>query len=856
MGSTLSIQTRRELLLQMVPRYRKANTSQKGALLDEIAATTGYARRYAMWLLNHPQEIQQPPLRQRQRTFGPEVQQALFLAWQAANQICSKRLMPFLPTLIESLERHGHLHLTDACRSQLLSMSVATADRLLRAHRERGSHGIATTRAGTLLKQQIPVRTFQQWNETRPGFLEADLVAHCGSQIEGSFLSTLTLTDIATGWTECFPLLSKSAEAVVSALEQARACFPFPILGLDTDNGGEFINESLLAYCDAEQITFTRGREGLKNDQCFVEQKNRVVVRQVVGYGRFEGEHAARQLAELYRALRFYVNCFQPSMKLQAKHYEGRKVRRVYDAAKTPLQRLLLSGVLPTSTQEELNAMVKALDPIRLFHHLQQLQQAVFRCAVNDFPVSQKTPDVSLLRFALEGCTTGAIPSKGMEQDEETVLENSCQESGESEPVLDWQRTCKDPLVIHGCPITAPEPHQGEPAAESHVCLCSPVPVQPVDSSSAKTSDQSVQSRPMGEEPREATRVAVQATTSARKQNQAAHPLPVSLSPVASLPTSLSVGVTIEQAIESYLQEHRRAKHSPKTLEWHQTALSYFQQYLLAERHLLRVSQITETDIHGWFAFLGQTPTSAGKMRSAHTIETYARSLRAFCNWLVHRGEIARTPLNEHSFPWAEASLPHFLQPEAFEQLVLICQPTEAKGLKAERVAARDRAILWVLFDTGITVSELCTLRLGDVDRQTGILSVKRKGGKERQIALQPKSLERLLWYVDQSRPVHLAEGGVSKDHLFLSRSQNPLTKNSLVLLFGRLRKRAGISGPPISPQILRHGFALRYLLAGGDPCGLRELLGYKGMGRIKLYLRWYNQLLDHRAQCMGESLN
>jgi len=268
---TLSFQTRRELLQQMVPRYRGASAAHKGALLDEIAATTGYSRRYAMWLLNHSEAGQHPPGLLRQRRYGPEVQDALFIAWHAANRICSKRLIPFLPTLIQALERHGHLHLTDTSRRQLLSMSAATADRLLHAPRRKGLQGMSTTRAGTLLKQQIPVRTFAQWNETQPGFLEADLVAHCGAHAKGSFLYTLTLTDLATGWTECQPLLSKCAEAVLSALQQARASFPFPILGLDTDNGSEFINELLLIYCEQEHLTFTRGREGLKNDQCFVE---------------------------------------------------------------------------------------------------------------------------------------------------------------------------------------------------------------------------------------------------------------------------------------------------------------------------------------------------------------------------------------------------------------------------------------------------------------------------------------------------------------------------------------------------------------------------------------------------------
>jgi hypothetical protein len=198
-------------------------------VLDEFAQITGYHRKYAMWLLNHTKEGQQVPVCPHARRYGADVQQALALAWNAANRICAKRLMPFLPTFIESLQRHGHLQLTDACRRQLLSMSAATADRLLRSQRRQSPHGIATTQAGTLLKQQIPIRTFQQWNETQPGFLEADLVAHCGSQNEGSFLSTLT--DIATGWTECFPLRSKSAEAVLSALQQARVSVSDPGTG-------------------------------------------------------------------------------------------------------------------------------------------------------------------------------------------------------------------------------------------------------------------------------------------------------------------------------------------------------------------------------------------------------------------------------------------------------------------------------------------------------------------------------------------------------------------------------------------------------------------------------------------------
>ncbi|OLC62224.1 MAG: hypothetical protein AUH89_01565 [Ktedonobacter sp. 13_1_40CM_4_52_4] len=209
---SLSYQARREVLQQVAPQYREAPSSQKKTLLDAFVATTGYHRTYARWLLNHAEEVQQTHGRSQLRKYGPDVQHALFLAWHAANRICAKRLIPFLPTLIEALERHEHLQISEECRRQLLSMSAATADRLLRSQRRLGQHGLSTTRAGTLLKQQIPIRTFEEWNEARPGFLEADLVAPCGTDIEGGYLYTLTLTDVATSWTECLPLLYRSQE--------------------------------------------------------------------------------------------------------------------------------------------------------------------------------------------------------------------------------------------------------------------------------------------------------------------------------------------------------------------------------------------------------------------------------------------------------------------------------------------------------------------------------------------------------------------------------------------------------------------------------------------------------------------
>lgn len=336
--SRMSFRSKRELLAQVAPRYQLATHAQKSIILDEFAAATGYARKYAIRMLTRPPlpapaQIRRP----RAPTYGAAVQTALEQTWATANFISARRLVPFLPTLVSVLEHHGHLDLTPDVRAQLLALSPATADRLLEQARKLGApRGVSTTKAGTLLKRQIPVRTFADWNEGSPGFIEADLVAHCGEHNTGSFLCTLVLTDVATGWVECQALLYRSSDQVIQGLTRARQLIPFSVQGLDTDNGSEFINNDLLTYCDAKEITFTRGRTYRKNDQCSVEQKNGTVVRQFVGYDRFEGERAYRQLVELYQAIRLSVNFFQPSVKLKEKRLAGATTRRSYLPAETP----------------------------------------------------------------------------------------------------------------------------------------------------------------------------------------------------------------------------------------------------------------------------------------------------------------------------------------------------------------------------------------------------------------------------------------------------------------------------------------------------------------------------------------
>ena len=397
----MSFRAKRELLVQVAPRYRAARHGQRSVILDEFVAVTGYDRKYAIRLLLGPIRPPVPISRPRAAQYGAEVQAVLASAWTAANGICGKRLVPFLPELIPTLERHGHLTLTEEVRQQVLALSPATADRLLRPLRQ--PHGQTTTKPGRLLKQHIPVRTFTEWTDVQPGFVEADLVAHCGGSADGAFLYTLTLTDVATTWTECLPLLHRTQHGVVQALQRARGMFPFPLLGIDTDNGGEFINDELLAYCAAEQLTFTRGRVANKNDQCYVEQKNGSVVRQLVGYDRFEGERAWRQLAELYRAVRLYVNFFQPSMKLRTKTRTGSRVRRTYGPAQTPFQRVVASGVLDATSARRLQAVYRALDPVRLLQQVETLQEALWRQAV--FRTRGSSPISDLVaHFDLSAC--------------------------------------------------------------------------------------------------------------------------------------------------------------------------------------------------------------------------------------------------------------------------------------------------------------------------------------------------------------------------------------------------------------------------------------------------------------------
>jgi len=372
----------REYLEAVQGRYLAGSRKEKGRILDEFTRVTGYHRKAAIRLFTHSGTKGSGRRRGRAKQYGLAVVGALKAAWEAGDRICSRRLQPFLPELVQILERQGELTLTEEVREQLCRMSTATIDRLLKPYRQRGvRRPFSTTKPGSLLKAAIPIRTFADWDDKRPGFLEVDLVAHCGESTEGFYLNTLSTVDVATGWVECQGVWGKGQDRVGAAIHHIGQRLPFPLLGLDSDNGSEFINHRLYAYCERKGITFTRSRPYKKNDSAHVEQKNWSVVRRLVGYERYTSKAALEQLNRVYALVRCYANFFQPVMQLQHKSRHGAKVHKVYDEARTPYQRVLASGVLTPQKQAELHQLYQRLNPMALRTQIKQELQRLWDMA-------------------------------------------------------------------------------------------------------------------------------------------------------------------------------------------------------------------------------------------------------------------------------------------------------------------------------------------------------------------------------------------------------------------------------------------------------------------------------------------
>jgi integrase/recombinase XerD len=309
---------------------------------------------------------------------------------------------------------------------------------------------------------------------------------------------------------------------------------------------------------------------------------------------------------------------------------------------------------------------------------------------------------------------------------------------------------------------------------------------------------------------------------------------------------------SIANAIDEYLQDHTGGNHSHKTLEWHATALGLLRRYLEEERVMTTVEEVDAQAISAWFAYLRAVPGQRGKPRSERTVQTYARSARAFFRWLLRREALERNPFAQVIFPKVGRPLIQTIEPEEFERLLQACAPQGESGWLVERAVARNRAIFWLFYDTGIRVSELCGLRVGDFDRKHGLLTVTGKGSKQRRIAVGNTCQRHLLHYLDRHRPSEeeLAEwGSAGEDHLFLSETRTPLTKNGVEMLFKRVRERAGITYKRISPHVLRHTFAIRYLILGNDPFSLQELLGHEDIATVKLYMRMNDATIQEQKR-------
>ena len=365
----MSLKSKHELLEVVRPRYLKASKVEKQRMLDEFTYATGYHRKYAIRVLNPQVQVQnhlKRKIKGYKTIYRGGVVQALEQIWEIYGHICSKRLQPFLPEAIKVLERCQEIELSTDIKELLLKISSASIDRCLRPIRLKSSHGLSTTKPGSLLKNLIPVRTFTTWDEQRPGFMEIDLVAHCGDSSAGQFLNTLTCTDLCTGWTDVSALLHRSQQAVSQAIHLMRQRLPFLLLGIDSDNGSEFINDLLYRYCLDEKITFTRSRPYRKNDQAHVEQKNWSVVRHTVGYDRWETEQELTLLESIYDDLRLYINFFQPSFKLIAKERIGNQTIKRYDTAKTPYQRILERKDISLEAKARLMNLYLPLNPAEL----------------------------------------------------------------------------------------------------------------------------------------------------------------------------------------------------------------------------------------------------------------------------------------------------------------------------------------------------------------------------------------------------------------------------------------------------------------------------------------------------------
>ena len=388
---------RKAITTAQAKAWTKATKTEKAAILDAVVQVTGWHRDHARKMLRRA-AAGDPPTprtpREPVRRYNADVTQALVRCWALLDGIASKRLAAALPRLLAALERLDRLEMSVEARDQLLTMSPATMDRHLQPYRQGliAANGIAHTKPGSLLKSSIPLKTWAEWNDTEPGFIEIDLVGHEGGDNNGAFHYSLNATDIATGWTENRSIPDRSAKCILAALNHIAAAMPFPLLGVDSDNGSEFINDELFHWCTQHKITFTRSRPGNKNDGCHVEQKNWAVVRTVVGYYRYDTASELLLLNEIWRLQSQLTNYFHPQQKLISKVRTGAKVSRKHDKATTPFHRAIDH---PSMTPERILALKRTyslINPAATQRQIEALTAQLFTLATSKAQTGAPAP--------------------------------------------------------------------------------------------------------------------------------------------------------------------------------------------------------------------------------------------------------------------------------------------------------------------------------------------------------------------------------------------------------------------------------------------------------------------------------
>jgi hypothetical protein len=405
--------SRWEYLKQIHPRYRRAGREEKGRILDEFCKVTGYHRKYAVRVLNGPPPERRPPRRRRRRrpSYGDKVVSILTGVWEAAGYPWSVRLKALLPKWLPWIRKHYAP--TARVEEQLLKISPRQIDRRLREVKKRAGRRLyGRTKPGTLLKHHVPLRT-DRWNTRRPGFSEIDLVSHSGNCGSGEFAHTLNLTDIHTTWTESVAILGKAQVRVLDALGAIRQDLPFELVGIDSDNGSEFLNDHLVRYCKRESIQFTRGRPYKKDDNAHIEQKNWTHVRKLMGWVRYDTEEAVAAMNRLYRGdLRLLQNLFLPSVKLVRKERVGSRVRRRYETPQTPFERVLASKDVRPEVVARLRELQDRLDPFVLSRSVERQLERIH--ALANLRRSPRAAARAVEAAALVENRNGAVSHKGL----------------------------------------------------------------------------------------------------------------------------------------------------------------------------------------------------------------------------------------------------------------------------------------------------------------------------------------------------------------------------------------------------------------------------------------------------------